>query len=326
MRVLVAGATGVLGRRLVRQFAGRGHAVVGLARNEEGRRLVESLGGEARPGDIFDADSLAAAAAGAEVVIHAATAIPTKPKTTPRDWEMNDRIRREGTRALAECAARAGARLYLQQSVVWVARPEDGSPFDEDSAPRPAPLYRSAHDAERIAREAGARGGFAVAVLRCGGFYSADAGHTRALGRGLLERKIPVIGGGEAVWAALHADDAATAFVAAAEAGKAGLWHITDDQPAPVGELLAEFARRLGAKPPRRAPAWLARLVAGRNAVEFFTKSTRTSNARARRDLGWSPRYPSFREGLAQIVSAWEAEGFAAPRGRLAEPSGLPPR
>lgn len=316
MRVFIAGATGVLGRRLVRQFAGRGHAAVGLVRGEAGRRLVESLGGEARPGDLFDADSLAAAAVGAQVVIHAATAIPTKPKTLPRDWETNDRIRREGTRALAEAASRVGARLYLQQSVVWVARPEDSSFFDEDSVPNPARLYRSAFDAERIAREAGARHGFGVAVLRCGGFYAADAEHTRSLGRGLVARKIPIIGRGDAVWAALHADDAAGAFVAAAESGKSGLWHVTDDEPAPVGELLAEFARLLGAKPPRHAPAWLARLVAGRDAVEFFTKSTRTTNARLRRDIGWKPQYPSYREGLRQIASAWEAEGLDGLRAR----------
>jgi nucleoside-diphosphate-sugar epimerase len=316
MRVFIAGATGVLGRRLVKQLTERGHAAVGLVRGEEGRRLIESLGGEACQGSLFDANSLAAAASGAQVVIHAATAIPTKPKTLPGDWEMNDRIRREGTRALVEAAARVGARLYLQQSVVWVARPEDESSFDEDTEPRPAPLYRAANDAERIAREAGARGGFKVAVLRCGGFYAADAGHTRALGRGLIDRKIPIIGKGDAVWAALHADDAAGAFVAATESGKEGLWHVTDDEPATVGDLLKEFARLLDAKPPRRAPAWLARLVAGRGAVEFFTKSTRTSNARFRRDIGWSPRYPSYRDGLKQIVAAWDEEGFAGSRAR----------
>ena len=169
---------------------------------------------------------------------------------------------------------------------------------------------RSALDGEQLAREAGERQGFAVGVLRCGGFYAADAGHTRMLEEGLARRAIPIVGRGEAVWAALHADDAAAAFVAAAKAGRSGLWHVVDDQPAPVADLLNGLARRIGAPPPRRVPAWLARLLAGEEVVRRFTTSTRTSNARFRRDVGWSPRFPTFGEGLDQVVAAWQAEGF----------------
>lgn len=190
MKVFVAGATGVLGRGIVRQLVGRGHEVVGLVRDDEGQRVVAALGGVGRRASIFDPDSLARAAEGSEVVVHAATAIPLKARAAARDWEMNDRIRREGTRALAGCAALVGARLYVQQSIVWVATPADGAFFDEDSEARPDEVSRSAFDGERIAFEAAGRGGFRAAVLRCGWFYGPDAGHTRMFGRELMKRRL----------------------------------------------------------------------------------------------------------------------------------------
>jgi nucleoside-diphosphate-sugar epimerase len=297
---------------MVAQFKEKGHAVVGLARDEKGREAVRRLGGEAVVADIFDSAALASAVGRADVVIHAATSIPSKVSTGPEDWAMNDRLRREGTRALTEAAARLGAKTYLQQSVVWVARPPDDSFFDEGTkVVEPDGLYRSAFDGERIASEAGERHGFDVAVLRCGGFYAPDASHTRAFARGLLWRRLPLIGEGRAVSANVHADDAASAFVAAAEAGGSGLWHVTDDEPATVREMLSEFARGLGAPAPRRLPLWLARLFLWKGVVEFFTRSTRTSNRRFREATGWSPRFPSFRAGLGEVIGTWRAEGFA---------------
>jgi 2-alkyl-3-oxoalkanoate reductase len=312
MKVFIAGATGVLGRRMVRQFSGRGHRVVGLARDEKGRETIRRLGGEAVVGDIFDADSLAAAVGQADVVIHAATSIPARVSGDRAGWELNDRLRREGTRALVEAAARVGAKTYIQQSVVWVARPADDSFFEEQTAVgEPGELYRSAFDGERIAAGAGEKYGFNVAVLRCGGFYAPDAHHTRAFARGLLKRRLPLVGAGDAVSANLHADDAAGAFVAAAEAGARGLWHVTDDEPTTIREMLFEFARQLGAPTPRRVPLWLARLFVPKVEIDFFTRSTRTSNRLFREEVGWSPRFPSFREGLEDVVGTWRAEGFA---------------
>jgi nucleoside-diphosphate-sugar epimerase len=310
MRVFVAGATGVLGRALVRQFVARGHAVLALARSERNAELIRSLGGESRAGDMFDADSLAHAAEGADTVIHAATAIPTKTRTGAKDWEMNDRLRREGTSSLALCAAKVGARIYLQQSIVWLARPADDSFFDETSEPNTDAVTQSALDAERIAIEAGGRSGFKVAVLRCGLFYGPDAAHTRQMGQALLKRKLPVVGSGAAVLSCLHTEDAAGAFLAAAEGERGGLWHVVDDELVTVKDLLSGFAERLNAPAPRRVPVWLARLVAGRYSADFFTRSVNTSNARFRADFNWNPRFPSYREGLDQVVKAWKAEGF----------------
>jgi nucleoside-diphosphate-sugar epimerase len=298
---------------MVRQFLEKNHRAVGLARDERGRQTVQRLGGEAAACDIFDAAAMAEAVRQADVVIHAATAIPAKVSRNRSDWAMNDRLRREGTRALTEAAARLGAKTYIQQSVVWVARPADDSFFDEKTpVGQPGELYRSAFDGEQIALAAGEKYGFNVSVLRCGGFYAPDAYHTRSFAQGLLKRRLPIVGAGEAISANLHADDAAGAFVTAAEAGKRGVWHVTDDEPTTIREMLYEFARKLGAPAPRRIPRWLARLVAGKSAVEFFTRSTRTSNRIFQEETGWAPRFSSFRVGLGEIVETWRAEGFAS--------------
>jgi 2-alkyl-3-oxoalkanoate reductase len=308
MRVFIAGASGVLGRRLVRQFVARGHSVIGQVRSPKAENAVKEAGGEPRHADLFDAESLARAAEGCDTVIHAATAIPVKQKTSPADWAMNDRIRRKGTRCLTEAAAKIGAKTYLQQSIAWVARPKNDSPFDEDSPTVPEPTIQSAIDAEAIAREAESAEGFTVSILRGGFFYDSESAHTRMLADALRKRQMPTIGSGETLWAMIHSDDAASAYVIAAENPKSGVWHIVDNEPVQVRTFLKEFAARLGAPKPRRVPVWLARWLAGDQAVEYFTRSTRTTNARFRRDFGWTPRYPTYREGLDQIVAVWRSE------------------
>ena len=307
MKVFIAGASGVLGRRLVRQFVARGHSVIGLARSPKSETVVEEAGGQPRQADLFDADSLARVAEGCDTVIHAATAIPTKQKPSPADWAMNDRIRRKGTRCLTEAAAKIGAKTYLQESVVWLARPKDEAPFDEDSrALTGDPTIQSAIDAEAIAREAESAEGFTVSILRCGFFYDCDSGHTRMIADGLRKRQLPIISSGDAAWAMIHTDDAASAYVAAAEKPTSGVWHIVDNELVPVRTFLHEFATRLGAPAPRRIPVWLARWLAGEQVVSYLTKSVRTSNARFRRDFAWTPQYPTYGEGLEQIIAAWQ--------------------
>jgi nucleoside-diphosphate-sugar epimerase len=305
MNVFLAGATGVLGRRIIAQCVARGHKVAALVRSRDGERTMAALGADARYADLFDANNLVHAAKDADVVIHAATAIPTRPRTTLDDWKPNDRIRREGTEALARCAGQIGARTFVFQSIVWVAVPPDGSPFDETSPTYPDEITRSALDGEGIAQEMAKLHGFDTAVLRCGGFYGADAAHTRGMAQALAKRQMPIIGSGKNFWSSLHVEDAASAFVAAAETGRAGLWHVMDNEPVTLRELLTTFAQRLGAKPPRRVPVWLARLMAGNNAVNFLTRSTQTNNTRFRHDFNWSPQYPTFREGIEQVVGEW---------------------
>lgn len=313
MNVFIAGASGVLGRRLVRQFAARGHSVVGQVRSAKAESAVRDGGGAPRHADLFDAESLATAAEGCDTVIHAATAIPVKQKTIPADWAMNDRIRRKGTRCLTEAAAKIGAKTYLQQSIAWVARPKDDSPFDEDSPLAPEPAIQSAIDAESIAREAESAEGFTVSILRGGYFYDSDSAHTRMIAAALRKRQMPIVGGGEAMWAMIHSDDAASAYVAAAEKPRSGVWHIVDDELVEVRTFLKEFATRLGAPMPRRVPVWLARWLAGEQAVEYFTRSTRTTNARFRRDFAWTPRYPTYIDGLDQILAEWKDKSAGMP-------------
>lgn len=308
MKVFIAGASGVLGRRLVRQFVARGHSSIGQVRSAKAESAVREAGGEPRHADLFDAESLAKAAEGCDTVIHAATAIPTKQKTTPADWAMNDHIRRKGTRCLTEAAAKIGAKTYIQQSITWLARPIDQSAFDESSPVVPEPAIQSAIDAEAIAREAESAEGFTVSILRGGFFYDSESAHTRMIAGALRKRQMPIIGGGEAMWAIIHTDDAASAYVAAAEKPRSGVWHIVDNELVEVRVYLKEFASRLGAPAPRRVPVWLARWFAGEQAIAYFTKSTRTANAKFRHDFGWTPHYPNYREGLDQIVAAWNVE------------------
>jgi nucleoside-diphosphate-sugar epimerase len=153
VKVFIAGATGVLGRSLIQQFRERGHSVIGMARSAKNEDTIRKFGGESRRADLFDADSLARAAEGADVIVHAATAIPTSTKPRPEDWKTNDRIRRDGTRALAQAAGRVGARQLLVQSITWVARPENQSAFDEDSPPHTDFITRSTVEMETIARD-----------------------------------------------------------------------------------------------------------------------------------------------------------------------------
>jgi nucleoside-diphosphate-sugar epimerase len=221
---------------------------------------------------------------------------------------MNDHIRRKGTRCLTEAAAKIGAKTYLQQSIVWVARPRNESPFTEDSPTLPEPNTQSAIDAERIARETELTEGITVAILRGGYFYDSESAHTRTLGEALRERKMPIIGSGDALWAMIHTDDAAGAYVAAAEKPASGIWHIVDNELVSSRDFLNEFAAGLGAPSPRRFPVWLAKRFVGEQAIAFFTKSTRTTNARFRQHFGWSPRYPTYREGLQQIISEWKKQ------------------
>ena len=314
MRAFVAGASGVLGRRVVRQLVSRGHSVVGLVRSDASETTVRSTGGEPRRADLFDAGALATAAEGCDVIIRAATAIPTKVRTRATDWAMNNRIRREGTRSLVAAAARVGARAFLQESIVWAVGTLDGRPFDEDAPPAGDPVLASALDAERIAREAGASHGFDTLTLRCGGFYSADSWHTRILAESIAKGRPVLIGRHSPVWSLIHTDDAASAFVTAAEAPKTGVWHIVDNRPVPLSAFLGELAMRLGVRPPRRMPRWLARMFLGRYGTRLLSSSFSTSSVRFRRDFGWGPSFPTYQEGVEEIASAWKAEGF--PHGR----------
>ncbi|WP_323173632.1 NAD(P)-dependent oxidoreductase [Natrialba sp. PRR66] len=310
MRVFIAGSTGVLGRRLITEFGERGHTVIGLTRDATGDEIVEARGGEPRRGDLFDEDSILRAAEGADTIIHAATAIPTD-SPTPEAWELNDRVRTEGAEALTRAAVEVGADQYLQQSVVYVARQPDGSAYDESSEPNPVSWTQSALDAEEIAVEAGEQYGFDVSVLRCGNFYAPDSYFTRADGEGLIRDERPIIEDSEnTLLSFLHADDAARAFIATAEAPQNGLWHVVDNEPMSDAEYISILAERLDASSPGQISKETAYEAMGDITAELLTNAWPTSNDKFRTEIGWEPTYPTCREGLTQVVDAWTSEGF----------------
>ena len=311
MRILLTGATGVLGHRLVERLADRGHEVLGLVRDDEGADLVEGRGGVVRHGDVLDPDSLDRAADDVEAVVHAATAIPVQTKPTEADWTRNDRVRLEGARNLL--ASIDGVDRFIFPSVVWVARQPDGSAFDESAPRHPDRATRSAADVERVLRERATDPEFGATILRCGFLYAPDAAHTRMWGENLLSGDLPIVGGGllgrrDAHLSFLHADDAALAFADAIDADATGLYHVVDDQPATFAAFISELADRLGAPDPRRLPGWLARFFVGRETVDTLTSPMETTNERFRDDVGWEPVYPTYETGLQGVVETWRSD------------------
>ncbi|THE63466.1 NAD-dependent epimerase/dehydratase family protein [Salinadaptatus halalkaliphilus] len=314
MDVFVAGSTGVLGRRIVAQLTDRGHDVVGLVRDDGGAALVRDRGATPRQGDVLDRSSLVDAVDDTDVVVHAATAIPTGSKPSKSDWERNDRIRTTGTRTLLETAQQADADRFLMQSVVWVARQPDGSAFDERSTPTPDRTTRSALEAERLLERRAADSGLDTVTLRGGWFYAHDSAHTRRFGRDLLAGRMPIVGGGllgrsDATLSTIHVDDAAAAFVAAAEGDATGLYHVVDDEPVTLAAFLRTFADCLEAASPRRLPGWLARAFVGRDTVRLLTNSMPTTNDRVRETFDWEPAVPTYEQGLERVTERWLEDG-----------------
>jgi nucleoside-diphosphate-sugar epimerase len=317
-RVFVAGATGVLGTRLVDRLTNRGHEVYGLTRDEAGAAAVETNGGVPVRGDVLDPDSLHEAVGDREldVVVHAATKLPAKAKTSAEYWQENGRVRRQGARNLVAVLGDRTDRFCFP-SVVMVARQPDGSAFDEDSERHPDRTTQSAADVEDYLWQAEDEHGFEATILRTGFYYGPDSAHSRLFAENLLAGEFPIIGGGllgrqDAELSLLHVDDAASAFADAIDAEVTGLYHVVDDEPVTAAEFLRTFADLLDAPEPSRIPWWLAWPLAGTDNVRFMTSPFPTSNDRFRGATGWEPAYPTYREGLRQVVETWERDGTLA--------------
>jgi nucleoside-diphosphate-sugar epimerase len=312
MRVFVAGATGALGRQLVPQLVARGHDVTGLTRTESKRDLVRSLGAQPAVADALDPDAVARAVAEAEpeVIVHQLTALsgPFDMRHFDRLFAETNRLRTEGTDHLLAAGRAVGARRFVAQSYAgWPFARDDGMVKSESDPldPEPAQAMRSTVDAIRHVEAAVTSIDWGEGiVLRYGGFYgpgtSVSLDPEAEMSGPVRKRRFPVIGGGGGVWSFIHIEDAATATVAAVEHGSRGIYQVVDDDPAPVHEWLPALAHALDAKPPRRVPRWLARLVAGEAAAVMMTEGRGASNAKAKRELGWEPRYASWRQGFAK--------------------------
>jgi nucleoside-diphosphate-sugar epimerase len=309
MRILVAGASGAIGRRLVPMLVERGHEVIGTTRSPGKRGAVSDLGAEPLVLDALDPAQVRTGVLDAkpEVIIHQLTAIGDKPdlKNFDRYFAATNRLRTEGTDNLLAAARLAGVRRFVAQGYTGWPNPRSGGPVktEEDGLdPNPTVHSRQTLGAMRHL-EAAVRSAEAIegVVLRYGGFY----GPGNALGAGgevltmVHKRQLPVVGGGGGIWSYLHIDDAARATVLATELdGLTGVYNIVDDDPAPVREWLPYLARVIGARPPLRVPAWLARPLIGEHGVSLMTQVRGSSNAKARAELGWVPRYPSWRQGF----------------------------
>ena len=306
MRVLVAGASGAIGRRLVAQLIDRGHEVIGTHRTPQSAERVRALGARPVALDLLDARSVRDAVLEAEpdAVVHQATALAAVrfSKDMDRVFAETNRLRTQGTDALLAASREVGVRRFVAQSFASNRYERAGGPIKTEDDPLdadPVAGMRATTEAmrylDRVVTEAGG------IALRYGGFYG--AANDGLLGP-VRKRQFPIVGSGNGVFSFIHLDDAAAATVLALEFDGSGVFNIVDDDPAPVREWLPVLAQVLGAKPPRRVPRWLARMVAGEPAVMMGTEARGASNAKAKRDLGWTLRYPIWREGFAAAYAA----------------------
>ncbi len=317
MKVFVAGATGVLGRALVPQLVARGHEVVGMTRSASKQDLVRSLGARPVVADALDPDAVAQAVASAEpeVIVHQLTALsgPISIRDARRPDRsfavtMTNRLRTEATDHLLAAGRAVGARRFVAQSIAAFRFARAGGPVQTEADPldpNPPAALRTGQ-AAILYLEQGVttiEWGEGLA-LRYGSFYGPGTGISLAadavIAGPVRKRRFPIVGDGGGVWSHVHIEDAAAATVAAVEHGEPGIYNIVDDEPAPVREWLPVLASALDAKPPRRVPRWLARLAAGETATLMMTDVRGVSNAKAKRELGWQPRYASWRLGFAQ--------------------------
>ena len=308
MKVFVAGATGALGKKLVPQLVRAGHDVTGMMRSEQKADLVRSLGARPVVANALDPGAVARAISEAEpdAVLHELTAIPPQidMRHFDRSFALTNRLRTEGTDHLLSAARAANVKRFVAQSYAgWPFAPTGGPVKNEDDPLDPSPARNIAETLAAIRHVEQAVTAAGGVVLRYGAFYGPGTNMSVDPPGEMLEviraRKFPLIGDGAGVWSFVHVEDAAAATVKALERGEPGIYNVVDDEPAPVSEWLSGIAGEIGAKPPRRVPRPIARLLAGEAATRMMTESRGASNAKAKRELGWRPRYPSWREGFA---------------------------
>jgi nucleoside-diphosphate-sugar epimerase len=313
MRVLVIGASGAIGTRLVAQLIRQGHDVVGTTTSAKGLERLRALGAEPLVLDLLDRPSVRRTVLESrpDAVVHQATALADVnfSRSLDRGFGVTNRLRREGTDTILAAAREADVRRVVAQSFANFRYARTGGPVKrEDDLLDPAPvkgMRETAAAMNHLDEAVRTAGGI---VLRYGIFYGAD---NDGLPEPVRKRQLPIVGDGAGVLSFVHLDDAAAATVLALEHDGPAVYHVVDDEPAPAREWIPALAETLGAEPPRRVPVSLARLVAGAPAVMMGTTSRGASNAKARRELGWTPRYPSWRTGFAAAYAGAPAPGLS---------------
>jgi nucleoside-diphosphate-sugar epimerase len=309
VRVFVAGATGVIGRALVRRLIAAGHEVTGMTRSPERAGQIRALGAEPVVCDALERDALTRAVIGAnpDAVIHQLTSIPARlePRKYKSQLAATNRLRRDGTSNLVAAATASGARKLAAQSIAFAYAPIGEWTKDEDAPlalESPPPLDEAIGAVADLETQVLRAGG---TVLRYGLFYgpgtqfAADGFYAELV----RKRRLPVIGSGEGRWSFIHIEDAAAATIAALERG-AGIYNIVDDEPAPARDWIPAYAEALGAKRPLHVPLWLGRLLGGPAAAVAMTAQRGASNAKARAELAWNPEHASWRDGFRLVANA----------------------
>ena len=321
MRVLVAGASGAIGTRLVPQLIDAGHEVIGTHSSPASAELVRTIGAKPAMLDLLDTRAVRKVVLEnePEAIVHEATALANAKwgRNFDKAFAGTNELRTKGTDALLAAAREAGVRRFVAQSFASYRYVREGGPVkteDDPLDPTPPANARASFAAmaylDRTVTDAGG------IALRYGGFYGApDDG----LVEPVRKRQYPLVGAGGGVSSFIQLDDAAAATVLALEQDGPAIYNIVDDEPAPVREWLPVLARVLGAKPPRRFPVWLARLVAGEAVVVMSTDARGASNEKAKRELGWTLRYPSWRQGFPAVYGPGERRKGSRGTQRLGE-------
>jgi len=307
MRIFLAGATGAIGKQLVPRLVEAGHDVWGTTRSESKRAAIEAMGATAMVVDALDAEQVggAVATAGPEVIIHELTAIGSFDiRDFDRSFAATNGLRTIGADHLVAAGRAVGVKRFIAQSYAGWPYARTGGPIksEEDPLdPAPARKMRDSMNAIRYLEAAVTGADWTEGiVLRYGGFY----GPGTSLYRGgeqweqVRKRKFPVVGDGGGVWSFIHIADAAEATAIAVDRGRRGIYNIVDDDPAPVADWLPALAAKIGAPKPPRVPKFIGRMAAGEVGVVMMTEIRGASNAKAKRELGWQPRHPSWREGF----------------------------
>ena len=324
MKILVAGASGAMGRALVPLLVRAGHDVVGMVQRPRSAEVVHALGAEPRTADALDATAVLNCfrEARPQMVIHQLTAIPAAldMRQFDRDFALTNLLRTEGTRHLLAAAVDVGATHFIAQSFAgWTyGRSGNGSSKNKTKAtrlkteedaldPNPPARLRTTLDAlKALERAVLGESRVTGAVLRYGAFYGPHTSIAKdgSVVQAVRRRKLPLVGDGAGVWSFVHIEDAASATAAAVEAGRGGVYNVVDDEPAPVSDWLSFLAHCAHAQPPRQVPAWMARLLIGEHVVAVMNEIRGVSNAKIKRELGWTPRWPSWREGFREVLKS----------------------